>query len=428
MVVHLTECTMAYQKPKGTRDFYPAEKAARHALFDKFRSLAVRYGYGEIETPVFEQLDLLTAKAGDAVREEIFVLEKRGAEQFGLRFDLTVPAARLFVQKQKELAKPVKWFYVDRLWRYERPQAGRLREFYQMGVELFGSDKPEADAEVIALAVGFLLSLGLKKGQFVVKLNNRRLLEGLLKGLKIKDAAGTIRLIDKSGKMGREAFAGSLKDLKLSPVQIKGIMTLLDARSFAAVKKLPLLNDEAARGLAELEAVIKALKWMGMEPYCQLDLATARGLDYYTGTVFECFDAKEAMRSIFAGGRYDDLIAQFGGEETPATGFAIGDVTLQLLLEEHGLWQAAGRALDYFIVIVGEKAKAEALKLCGVLRKRYAVDIDLSGRGVKQQVAYADRLGARKVIFIGDNEVERGMATVKDLRTGKEEKVEFEGL
>src|SRR3989338_2605087 len=150
---------MQYQNPKGTRDFYPEEKEVRTALFNRFRALAKRYGYGEIESPAFEYLDFLTEKSGESIKNEIFVFEKRSTEQFGLRFDLTVPAARLFVQKQKELQKPVKWFYIDKMWRYENPQKGRLREFYQMGVELFGSDKPESDAEVISLAVNFLLNL-----------------------------------------------------------------------------------------------------------------------------------------------------------------------------------------------------------------------------------------------------------------------------
>lgn len=419
---------MQYQKPKGTRDFYPEEKQARHVLFDKFRALALSYGYGEIEAPAFEYLDLLTAKSGEGIKNEIFVLEQRGTEKFGLRFDLTVPVARLFIQKQKELPKPVKWFYVDKMWRYESPQKGRLREFYQVGAELFGSDKPEADAEVISLAIDFLLRLGLKKDQFILKINNRKLLEGLLMGLKIKDIPEAIRLIDKSKKISEQEFEGELKALKLTATQITAMKRLITIKKPVEVEKLNFLTDAAIDGLQEINAVLNALKLFKKDRYVCLDLATARGLDYYTNTIFECFDTKEMLRSIFAGGRYDMLIGNFGGEPTPATGFAMGDATLQLLLEENGLWSTQRRPLDYYIVVIGQKAKETAFELCQQLRTKYAVDIDLTGRSIKNQIDYANKMGAQKVIFLGDNEVKSGKATVKDLRTGKEKKIAFAKL
>jgi histidyl-tRNA synthetase len=417
---------MQFQKPKGTRDFYPDEKRARNQLFDSFRSLATRYGYGEIETPAFEYLNTLTEKSGENIKEEIFVFEKRSTEQFGLRFDLTVPAARLFVQKQKELQKPVKWFYVDKMWRYENPQKGRLREFYQMGVELFGSDKPESDAETIAVAINFLLTLGLKKGQFILKLNNKKLLEGILESLQIKKIPETIRLIDKKKKMEEKEFNAALKALKLSPKQIKNVKDALKSNT-GQLKKFK-LNEKAIQGLNELNGVLSALKTLAINQYAQFDLSTARGLEYYTACIFECFDTKETLRSIFAGGRYDNLVQNFGGDATPAVGFAIGDATLQLLLEENGLWNVPKKVLDYSIVIVGDKAKPTALKLCQKLREKYSVDIDLTGRNIKQQLNYANNAGAQKVIFIGDNEIKEGKATVKELRTGKETKVDFERL
>jgi len=169
-----------YQNVKGTVDFYPEDKYIKEAVFTKLRDTAVRFNFNEIETPSFETLELLTAKSGEEIKTQIFTLEKRSTEQLGLRFDLTIPTTRLFIQKQKELPKPVKWFYIDRMWRYEKPQKGRLREFYQYGVEMYGSDKPEADAEVIALAIESLKNLGLTQKDIIVKINNRKLLEGLL--------------------------------------------------------------------------------------------------------------------------------------------------------------------------------------------------------------------------------------------------------
>ncbi len=419
---------MQYQKPKGTRDFYPGEKRARHVLFDSFRSIAAKYGYGEIESPAFEYLELLTAKSGEEIKKEIFVMEQRSSEQLGLKFDLTIPAARLFIQKQKELPKPVKWFYVDKMWRYERPQAGRLREFYQMGVELFGSDKAEADAEVISLAIDFLLNLGLKKEQFIVKINNRKLLEGLLKRLKISNISETIRVIDKKNKISEADFTAELKKLKLTSQQIQNIKQMLKTNNPNDLKKLKFFAQEAELGLKELNAVIYALKLFRKERYIQFDLSAARGLDYYTGCVFECFDSKQAMRSIFAGGRYDNLIENFGGEKTPATGFAIGDATLQLLLEENGLWEIKPQPIDYYIIVISENAKEQAFELCQRLRLKYAADIDLTGRSIKNQLDYANKLGAQKVIFLGDSEIKSQKATIKDMRTGKEEKIPFTKL
>src|SRR3989338_7334977 len=198
---------MAVQKPKGTVDFYPEELAVRSKLFDLLRQQALRYNFKEIESPAFENLSFLTKKEGEEIVGQIFSLEKRGDEQFGLRFDLTVPAARMFIEKQKSLPKPVKWFYLSRMWRYEQPQAGRLREFYQMSCEIFGSSKPEADAELLNLIIDCLASLGLTKNDFFIKINNRKLLEGLLLDIVDKNQTpGVIRIIDKRAKISQAEF------------------------------------------------------------------------------------------------------------------------------------------------------------------------------------------------------------------------------
>jgi histidyl-tRNA synthetase len=419
---------MTYQKPKGTRDFYPEEKTARHELFDSFRRIATNYGYGEVETPAFETISLLNAKAGTDIKEEIFTLTKRGSEQLGLRFDLTVPAARLFIQKQKEMPKPVKWFYIDKMWRYERPQAGRLREFYQLGIEVFGSDSSLSDAEVLSLCIDYLRSLGLKTTQFIIKVNNRKLLEGLLQGLKIKNSDDVIRIIDKRKKVKEADFTAMLTDAKVTASQIKDIKKMLAMNDTKNIGKLKYLTTEAAEGLVELESLIESLKLFRKDRYVKIDLSTARGLAYYTGNVFECFDAKEAFRSIFAGGRYNNLIENFGGQPTPATGVAMGDATLQILLEENGLWPDKKQQLDYAIVVIGDNAKDQAFELCQLLRAQYSVDIDLSNRSPKQQTAYANNRNAKKVIFLGDDEIKTGKATVKDMQSGKESKILFEKL
>ena len=183
---------MKFQKPKGTTDYYPEEKSVQQRIFELFRETARRYNFKEIESPVFESLELLTKKEGDEIKEQIFVLTKRSKESLGLRFDLTVPAVRMFIEKQKVLPKPVKWFYVSRMWRYEQPQAGRDREFYQFSAEIFGSNKPEADAEIINLAIDSLLSLGLDEKDFIVKINNRKFIQSLLLNVVEKQKLGDV--------------------------------------------------------------------------------------------------------------------------------------------------------------------------------------------------------------------------------------------
>lgn len=420
---------MKFQKPKGTRDFYPEEMNARLAIFDRLRTIAKRYGFSEIESPAFESLKLLTAKSGSEILEQIFTLEKRGTgeEAFGLRFDITVPAARMFIEKQKELAKPVKWFYITRMWRYEAPQKGRLREFYQFGVELFGSDKPEADAECIALGIDCLLGLGLKAKDFVVKLNNRKLLQGLLYGLGIKQKIDeVIRVIDKKKKLSEKEFDLELKALELTDKQIKGIVKIVWIKDLSEIKETE-LNDEAKQGLEELKGALEMLKAYKKSKFVEIDLSVARGLAYYTGTVYECFDKREGLRSIFAGGRYDNMIEQFEGEPCAATGFAMGDAVLEILLRERGLWPKIDKGPDYYVVLVGP-VQSKAIEIINKLRKKYLVDYDLIRRGITKQLDYANKIKAKKVIFIGEREIWSGKLTVKDMKTGKESKIKISDI
>ena len=263
MVEAIVEEAKNYQNVKGTVDFYPEEKGVKEAVFTKLRTAAQNFNFKEIETPAFETLELLTAKSGEEVKTQIFTLEKRSTEQLGLRFDLTVPTARLYIQKQKELPKPVKWFYIDRMWRYEAPQKGRLREFYQYGVEVFGSDKPEADAEVIALAIESLESLGLTSKDIFVKVNNRKLLEGMLLQLIPKEALDdVIRLIDKSAKIKEKEFVDELKLLDINKDNIAKIqeITTLKGKPAEVLKKIDLSSEAIKAAVEEVKNVLENLQ------------------------------------------------------------------------------------------------------------------------------------------------------------------------
>ena len=226
------EVKWQFKGPPGTIDFYPEDMAVMKSIFRKFMEVADRYNFKQIETPAFESLDLLTRKEGEEIKNQIFVLEKKGDEEFGLRFDITVPAARMFIERQKQSSLPVKWYYLTRMWRYERPQQGRLREFYQYGTELFGSAKPEADAEIISLLIDSFVSLGLSFKDFFVKINNRKLLEGLLKDLvDSKKVFDVISIIDKKSKITDEEFVNELKKIKLNDDQFSTILIKLSKPS-----------------------------------------------------------------------------------------------------------------------------------------------------------------------------------------------------
>ncbi|MFC1730520.1 histidine--tRNA ligase [candidate division KSB1 bacterium] len=410
---------MALQKPKGTRDYYPEEKAVMNKISDSLRKTSLKYGFKEIESPAFETIDLLSAKQGEEIKNQIFVLEKKGNEEFGLRFDLTVPFTRLFVEKQMELPKPVKWFGISRMWRYERPQAGRLREFYQLSVELFGSDKAEADAEIISLAIDCLKSLGLTKKDIVVRLNNRALLEDFIKSIGAKDVGEVFKAIDKKLKIPPAAFDEELKKAGLNDEQAKKVKSFIKIKDISKIK----IKSEALDNVKQVLDLLNDKK-----DFIELDLSTARGLAYYTGTVFEVFDRKGKLRSIAGGGRYDDMVELFGGQKTPATGFAVGFATLQLLLEEKKLLPKPGLGVDYYVAVVSDKERKKALKIAEKLRKNNSVEIDLMGRNLKKQLDYANKTKAKNVIIIGEEELKKGKLTVKDMKTGKEKKVSIDSL
>ena len=409
-----------YQKVKGTVDYYPEEKAAKEYILSKLRNTERNFNFKEIETPAFETLELLTAKSGEEIKTQIFTLEKKSTEQLGLRFDLTVPAARLYIEKQKELPKPVKWFYIDKMWRYEAPQKGRLREFYQFGVELFGSDKPEADAEVISLAIDSLKNLGLTSNDIVVKLNNKKLLEGLLlQSIPKEKLEDVIRIIDKSAKISEEDFENELKKLKLDENQISDVKKIISFKG----KPSEIINKISAKTEDTKSALLEINKTAGLlsayEDFIVLDLSVARGLAYYTGTVFEIFDKNGEFRAIAGGGRYDKLIELFNGESTPATGFGMGYATLSLLLESRGLIKKQDLSPDYYVAYFPD-VKKEAFELVQKLRKNNVVETDLMERKFGKQMEYANSIKAKKLIVIGENEVKSKVIKVKDMNTGLE--------
>jgi len=419
----------SYQPVKGTEEFYPADYRMKEAVFAILRKTAQRFGFQEVETSPLASLGLLTAKSGDDIRQQIFILEKRSNEEIALRFDLTVPMTNMFAARAKQLPKPVKWFSLDKNWRYEAPQKGRQREFYQLSVELFGSDKPEADAEAINTLLACIEAVGLTAKDVTLKINNRKLLEGLLRDIVPEQLLeATIRLVDKSGKLDTEALQDAFAEEGLDASQIERINQIITLKGTpaAVLKQLQTwkLVGQALDGYNELKATLAFIP----EDYVTVDLSIARGLAYYTGNVYELFDRNGLYRAIAAGGRYDELVKLLGGESTPATGFGLGWSTLSLLLTEKKLLPQPISGPEYYIAPVNEDVLPDALKIAAKLRKTCSVDLDLLRRKLAKQFDYANAIGARKVIVVGPEELKKQSVKVKNMQTGKETVVKMADL
>jgi len=415
---------MNYQTVKGCEDFYPEDQAKLNYIFGKLRETALRFGFLEVEPPLLENFKLLSAKSGEEIKEQIFMLEKRSNEELSLRPEFTPGFARMFIAKQKQLPKPVKWFCINRVWRYEAPQKGRAREFFQLNVELYGSDKPDADAEILRLAIESLRAFGLTEKDFCIKINSRKLLTALITQTipeTLLDAV--LRVIDKVDKITPAAFDAELAKIGLAKKQIETVRDIITLRGSPS-EILPKLAARKDLGTAK-EALEELTQVCALAPteFVRIDLSIVRGLAYYTGMVFEAADKDGKLRAIAGGGRYDNLIDAYGGEKTPATGFAMGDKVLSLFLDEKKLLPKAELGPEYYIAPVDEKMIPKAVEIANALRAKYTVDIDLMRRKLAKQFDYANSLGAKKVVVVGEKDLKENNVTIKNLATGKEEKV-----
>jgi len=393
---------------KGTTDFYPEEEIIKNTVFNSFNSTAKSFGFNYITTPIIENFELLSKKQGEEIRTQIFSIEKKGNEDLAMRAEFTPSFARLFIQKQKQLSKPVKWFCIDRVWRYEKPQAGRDREFYQYNVELYGTSEAIADAEIISLAIESLKNLGVNEKDFVVNINNRKLLQGLIEQF-TDNVNETIGIIDKRKKINEKDFIKMLKDAGVKkPDELIKILDIKDVNDLKPTNKL------AKEGLDKIKQVLSLLDYNCVN----FSIETARGLSYYTGTVFEIYDKQEKFRALCGGGRYDKMIETFGGDATPAIGFGMGWSTVFLFLKELNLLPESDLGPDYFIAVIDEEK--EALKIAQKLRKKYSVVVNLVKRNLGNQIKFANNINAKNVIVVGSQEIKTGEFKVKELKTGKE--------
>lgn len=392
---------------KGTRDFYPEDMAIRSWLYQKIRAVSQSFGYQEYDGPFLEKLELYAAKSGEElVKEQSFVFPDRGGEMLTLRPELTPSLARMVAQRQKELVYPLRWWSFGPFWRYERPQKGRTREFFQWNIDLIGPNSPESDAELIAVCARFFESVGLSSDQVEILVNNRRLMEDQLGrlGIPAEQRADVFRLIDRQDKMRADEWARYAEEIGLTKEQFDGLCRLLE-------------NENLWQESEELRRLFAALEAIGVSDYVAFEPKIIRGLDYYTGTVFEGRDKGREGRAVLGGGHYDNLVADVGGEPLSAVGFAMGDVMITLVLEKYGLLpEIPPTPAPVLVTVFDAELLISSMKLASELRKA-GINAVCFTEPVKlnKQLKYADRMGMRIVVIVGPDEQDAGQATVKDL-------------
>jgi len=387
---------LSFQALPGFRDFIPRECAIRNYLFETWRAVARRSGFVEYETPVLEDTALYLKKSGGELSSQLFRFEDQGGRDVTLRPEVTASLARLAAEHQRHFAKPLKWFEIGQCFRYEKPQKGRGREFHQFNVDVLGEAGPEADAELIALSIETMLAFGFKRGDFVVRVSDRKAWVDFAKAHGIDDAAlpDFLGIIDKFEREKPEVLEQKLRALGLSVGQVREFI------------------GNPANASAAFNAIRQDLESRGMGEFIELDLSIVRGLAYYTGVVFEVFDSSKSMRAVAGGGRYDTLVSTIsnGAVDMPATGFAMGDYVIRNLIEEtpHALMQMEvwlqrhAAACEVYVVVADENRRADSLSLLTQLRRAgLSADIAMTPAKVAKQFQSAERSGARFALVVG---------------------------
>jgi len=444
---------------KGVRDFFPAEMAVEKKIFDIWRNVAEKYGYEEYSASVLEPAELYLAKTGEEiVKEQTYTFTDRGDREVTLRPEMTPTVARMVAARRRELVFPLRWYSIPNLFRYEQPQRGRLREHWQLNVDIFGVESVNAEIEIINIAYDITRAYGLKDTDFEIRLNNRKLMNYVTRdvfGLNEEAAQKIAKLIDKKEKLRPETFEAGVKEILVSaeeagtsfrePVAERALgsrsnssggfgatefLTLLNSKNFAEfTTHLPETKEEHV-GLKEIREVMAGLERLGITNV-RFDQTLMRGFDYYSGIVFEVFDLNPAnRRSVFGGGRYDDLLSLFGNDKVPAVGFGAGDVVARDLMETYGTLNDVNAApAQLAICVVGEQNTPYSLDLAQSLREKgVRVAVDLSNKKVGDQIKNADKRKIPYIVCVGDEEVKNSQFKLKVLADGSEKILTENGL
>jgi histidyl-tRNA synthetase len=404
------------QSVKGARDFYPEDMAIRAWLYDTVRRVSESFGYQEYDGPFLESIELYAAKSGEElVKEQSFVFPDRGGDLITLRPELTPSLARLVAQRQRQLVYPLRWWSWGPFWRYERPQKGRAREFFQWNIDLIGPDTPEADAELVAIAATFFKEVGLTPQQVIILVNDRRLMNAQFDYLDIRSELrqNVLRLIDRREKLSASDWDAYASEIGLSVKQIEGL-------------KARLTDNELWRQSPELQRFFPTIQALGVGEYVRFAPHIIRGLLYYTGTVFEAWDVAGEFRSLFGGGRYDNLVSDVGGEPLAAVGFAMGDMVIKLLLEKFGcLPKSLSASPAQVLVTIFDGSFFPASMVLASKLRQAGLNVAIYPEPAKlaNQVKYADRMGIRLALILGPDEQAAGTVNIKDLNTRSQQTV-----
>lgn len=415
---------------KGTRDFFPPQMAIRNFIVDGWKDASQRNGFEEYDGPIFEYLKMYQVKSGDEIIEQLFNLTDRGGRDLAIRPEITPTLARMVNQQINALPRPIKWFSVPRLCRAERPQKGRLREFFQWNVDIIGVENVIADAEVIYCTVDYLRAMGLTQKDIQVKISCRHLLAEFLKSLGIaEDKLDTIYpILDKKAKLPAQAFQELLEKEIDDSDAIKKIHEFMAIESIEKLSQLfSTSSDEILKATQNLEELFSYLDKMQISQYCKFDPSIVRGLAYYTGIVFEVHDSLGDLRAIAGGGRYDNLLKQFGGPQVTGTGMGMGDCVLEILLKDRGLLEdKATRKLDYFVAYADKQYQSKAIEITSQLRAAgLSAVFNYKFANLGKQLKQASSQMAAKAIIIGA-EIEDNQLMIKDMATGEQSTIELD--
>lgn len=418
-----------FQSLPGFREFYPEDFSRRQHIFRLWRQAAQSYGFQEYDAPVLEPLELYTTKSGDEIETQLFAFTDKGGREVSLRPEMTPTVCRMVGAKAGALKRPIKWFSIAEFYRYERAQKGRLRAFNQFNADIFGEAGPEAEIELIALLIQCMTGFGLTKDDFYVRLSDRDLWFFYLEALGFDDAQsrGILGAIDRYEKMGHDAFKGYVEAHgALDEAKKAKVLAFLQIKSLADLEAVlaPFGSDKLNARLADWRKVLGGLAAMGLGDFVSVDLAVVRGLAYYTGFVFEAFDRKGDLRALAGGGRYNDLVKKLGYADLPAVGFAIGDVTTGLLLEQRGLTPTFVNAPDVYAVIGGEAERAAAFADIRALRAAgWRVEYPLKDVAFGKQFKTAAEAGAKLALIYGGDELAKGVVKIRDMSDRSEREV-----
>ena len=403
---------ISFEPPRGMRDFYPEDMVWRNKVFDAFRAAGEAAGFDPYDACVVESYELLARKAGEEVGEQIYHFQDKSERHLALRAEMTPTLARMVAQRQKELAFPLKWTTIAQCFRYERMTKGRKREHYQWNMDIIGEESVLAEVEVIGAACDALKRMGLSSADFKVHVSSRKFLGQLLQesGIAPEKHAQVFLALDKRGKMPDSEIAEMLKDGGLDESEVKATFAIMETKSY---EKCP-----------ELVELFRLAEVAGFADCLMFDIAVIRGLSYYTGVVFECFDTAGEFRAIFGGGRYDNLLTTIGGEPTSAVGLGFGDVVVTELLKSRLGADAAKAKKGVAVGFMFPEQRAAAVKLAAMLRAAgERVDLALKSQKPKKFFSHADSTGAAKAVFLGPDDVEKGVARMKNMETREETEV-----